>query len=131
MHSSLKFEAYAEICNKPPPATRAQILIGCLQLQEPRVNLIATQLSETRRALVAQEAAQSEPMATIKRGDDLIASGFVGVIPNLEPARARLASLQQEAQRLRAQEATLINQLGAEQARWRGACRKPLPVVDT
>jgi hypothetical protein len=103
---------------------RAELLVGRLQLQEQRINVLSGQLADTRRALVDVEAGQVRPATEVKRLEEARRDGSLPagaerdveiMIPQL---KAQLAQAQREEQRLRAQETDLAAQVDAESSRW-------------
>jgi hypothetical protein len=99
----------AEIQQAAAASLRAQILVGRLQLEEQRINVMTSQLNEVRRARVAQEAVLTKATEAAKN-----------LVREQDRARARaeLESAQREADRLRTEEATLLEQVKTEQRRW-------------
>jgi hypothetical protein len=110
-------ELRAEIQQAAANSLRAQIVMGRLQLEEQRINLITAQLTETRRAIFTHDLNLAKPMEAVKNAEHLLAIGNRNEAA-LADARAQLAMMQQEAERLRAEEARLLNQLTTEQQRW-------------
>jgi hypothetical protein len=102
---------------------RAQLLVGRLQLQEQRINVISRQLAEVRRQLAAVETGQVMPTTEVKRLEDALGGPLAietqrGLEANLSRIKAQLMQAQREEQRLRLQEMELAGQLGAELGRW-------------
>jgi len=97
---------------------RAQLLVGRLQLQVPRLTDIAAQLAEARRGIAANQAAQAAPIASLNRAQEGMAQGLKGYDTAIKEAKAKLDDLQREERTLRSQELQLQQLLDAEQARW-------------
>jgi hypothetical protein len=108
----------ADLQRTSAASLQAQILIGRLQVEEQRLNALSSQLSEVRRAVLAQKAATAKPSEAVKSTEHLIAIGNSNLEATLVDARAALALIQAEEQRLVTEEASLITQLNVERQRW-------------
>jgi hypothetical protein len=102
---------------------RAQLLVGRLQLQEQRINVLSGQLAEVRRGLVGVEAGQVRPATQLQGLEEALRAGSLppgagDVKPMIAQLKTQLAQAQREEQRLRAQEAELAAQVDAESSRW-------------
>jgi hypothetical protein len=103
---------------------RAQLLVGRLQLQEQRINVLSGQLADARRALVEVEAGQLRPSTEVKSLEEALRDGSLPAgaerdVPiMISRLKAQLAQAQREEQRLRAQETELAAQVDAESSRW-------------
>jgi hypothetical protein len=109
----------ADLQRTSAASLQAQILIGRLQVEEQRLNALSSQLSEVRRGLLAQKAATPKLSEAVKSTEHLIAIGNRNLeATTLVDARAALALIQEEEQRLVTEEASLITQLNVERQRW-------------
>jgi hypothetical protein len=103
---------------------RAQLLVGRLQLQEQRINVLSGQLAEVRRGLVAVEAGQVTPATEVQRMEETLRVGSLpagaerDVERMISQFKAQLTQAQREEQRLRTEEAELAAQVDAELSRW-------------
>jgi hypothetical protein len=105
-------------------SVRAQLLVGRLQLQEQRINVLAAQVNDVRRLIDIKQSGQVPLTLELKRSEEASRSGSVGseeqkhledVVPRL---KAQLGQMQKEEQQLHLQETELSNQLATEQGRW-------------
>jgi chromosome segregation ATPase len=103
---------------------RTQLLVARLRLQEQRINVLAGQLAEARRLLLANEAEQGPVVRDLQRAEDGVRDGSIPseqvkeaeyMIGNL---KAKLAQARQVHQQLDNQAMDLSNQLTTEQSRW-------------
>jgi hypothetical protein len=105
-------------------SVRAQLLVARLQLQEQRINVVASEVAEVRRLTGVKQSGQLPLTEQLKRLEEAARSGSVNseeqkavesAIPHL---KAQLGQMQKEEQQLRLQEAELSSQLATEQGRW-------------
>jgi hypothetical protein len=110
----------ADLDRAAAASTRGQLLGMRLQLQEQRITTLSRQLSEVQERLHGNSYARVALAPIIKMmgpdKDSTSDKSDEGKMVN--PLRAQLAALDKADIDLRAEEANLLNQLQAEQARW-------------
>jgi len=103
---------------------RTQLLVARLTLQEQRINALAGQLNEARRALSSKQGDPESPIIRLRRFEDAVQipvgppeaqAEMERMLPRL---RADAAIWQREEQVLRSQENDLSVLLATEQNRW-------------
>jgi hypothetical protein len=102
---------------------RAQLLVGRLQLQEQRINVLSGQLAEVRRGLVGVEAGRVGPATQLQGLEEALRAGSLppgagDVETMIARLKTQLAQAQWEEQRLLAQETELAAQVETESSRW-------------
>jgi hypothetical protein len=103
---------------------RAQLLVGRLQLQEQRINVLSGQLAEVRRGLVGVEAGRVEPPSQLQDLEQALRTGSLPPGPDRDVGsmiarlKTQLAQAQREEHRLLAQETELAVQVETESNRW-------------
>jgi hypothetical protein len=114
----------AEVNNAARSGMRAQLLGMRLQLQEQRIGVVSRQLAEVQERLRANGQAQTTFAAQLKMfpgldsaQQDEAGEGFSQIFA---PLKAHMAELERTDQRLKGEEANLLQQLAAEQSRWAG-----------
>jgi predicted nucleic acid-binding Zn-ribbon protein len=114
----------ADVNRAASVSVRAQLLVARLQLQDQRVSVTFGQLSEVRRQMTNIESGIAPANSEMQQLDQYLREPTL-----LEPQRRaaedhiarlkdQLDQIQQELQRLRAQEGDLAAQLATEQGRW-------------
>lgn len=105
---------------------RVQLALGRLQLQEARVNTMLRRLEGVRDSVAGAERGVSQALTDVARGQEAVrtaeAEGNADQARqfalDLVEVKRRVAFVQQELQRLQAEEAQLQQQIAAEQGRW-------------
>jgi hypothetical protein len=103
---------------------RAQLLVGRLQLQEQRINVVAGQLAEVRRLIGVKQSGQIQMTEHLRQLDEALRNGTMPLeqqkdVENQIPfLKAQLAQMQLEEQQLRLQETEVSGDLTTEQGRW-------------
>ena len=100
---------------------RTQLLVARLQLQEQRINTVARQLSDVQAQIsasgLAPMVARMRQLETMLRGS-LPQEERTSAEQEMTELRVAMEDAQRRADALAAQEATLTNAFGTEQARW-------------
>jgi chromosome segregation ATPase len=104
-------------------SVRTQLLVARLTLQEQRINALAGQLDNARRALSSKQGDPESPIVRLKRFEDAVQipgppEAQVEMERMLPRLRADAALWQREEQALRSQENELSVLLATEQNRW-------------
>jgi chromosome segregation ATPase len=97
---------------------RAQVVVGQLEMVKRRINLLQAQVVAVRRDLAADTARKEKPAAALRSAEANVAAGLLGAEDAVSQLRVEVASIEQRERSLRAQEAELAIQLGAEEQRW-------------
>jgi chromosome segregation ATPase len=114
----------ADLNQSSSSSLRTQLLIGRVTLQEQRINALAGQLNDTRRALSSKQGDPESAVVRLKRFEDAVQirtappEALVEMEKMLPRLQADAAIWQREEQALRSQENELSVLLATEQNRW-------------
>ena len=114
----------ADLNQSSSSTLRTQLLVARLTLQEQRINALAGQLDEARRALNSKQGDPESPVIRLKRFEDAMQTPTGPPVAQVEMdrmlprLRADAAIWQREEQALRSQENELSVLLATEQNRW-------------
>jgi len=103
---------------------RAQLLVGRLQLQEQRINVITGRLVEVRRLIGVTQSGQIPLAGELRRFEEALRNGNIpaderkDVEDQIPSLKAQFAQMQREEQQLRLQETDLAAEVATEQGRW-------------
>ena len=103
--------------------TRAQLLLGRLQMQEQRMTSLGQQLQETRTKLANLQRQRQQHVFQIERFNEIIEKASTPeqraeVEMSLPMMKQEVKQLDQQMEALQAEDAGLTQALSADQARW-------------
>ena len=114
----------ADLNQSSSSSLRMQLLVARVTLQEQRINALAGQLNEARRALSSKQGDPESPVMRLKRMEEAVEArsappdAQVEMERMLPRLRTDAAIWQREEQALRSQENDLSVLLATEQNRW-------------
>ena len=114
----------ADLGQQSSATLRTQLLVARLTLQEQRINALAGQLNDTRRALGSKQDDPESPVLRLKRFEDAVQirtappDAIIEMERMLPRLRQDAATWQREEAALRSQESEISILLAAEQNRW-------------
>jgi hypothetical protein len=114
----------ADLSQQSGASVRTQLLVARLSLQEQRINALAGQLNETRRALGSKQGDPDSPVIRLKRFEDAVQirtappDALIEMERMLPRLRQDATIWQREEAALRSQENEISVLLATEQNRW-------------
>jgi hypothetical protein len=114
----------ADLSQQSGASLRTQLLVARLTLQEQRINALAGQLNETRRALNGKQGDPESPVIRLKRFEDVVQARTAppDALAEMEQMLPRLrqdaAIWQRDEAAHRSQENEISALLATEQNRW-------------